>query len=116
MHQRIMAFILILLASINHPSIASNLINKNFKKSKYEYIKLDSITENKDVFKKYEKAKSRKIIYVCDYGNGRYSVRAQWDLKIKDRDEAETIALEDCNEALAQALLLGYKTRKEFRF
>lgn len=116
MHQRRIAFTLILLTSINHPLIASNLINKDSKKSKYEYIKQDSITENKDVFTKYEKAKSRKIIYVCDHGNGRYSVRAQWDLKIKNRVEAETIALEDCNEALAQALLLGYKTRKEFRF
>ena len=36
--------------------------------------------------------------------------------KNKNRYEAKTIALDDYNEALAQALLLGYKQEKNFDF
>jgi hypothetical protein len=91
---------------------AHNLASKN---GRYEYIKKDSIPENLVVFKKYENSKTRKIIYLCTHGAGRYSVRAQWDLEIVSKQEAQNLAQNDCGEALAGYMLLAYKIKTEHK-
>lgn len=83
---------------------------------RYEYIKKDSLPGNLKIFEEYEKSKTRKVIYVCVHGAGRYSVRAQWDLEITTKRDAEKLAQQDCSEALAGFVLLAYMSKREFRY
>lgn len=97
-------------------SWAGDIYDEIPAKGKYSYIRRDAIPANKDVFRQYEAATSRKIIYLCIHSSLTYSVRAQWDLTIKNRAVAEGIASADCNEAFAGFMLLGYKAKVEYRY
>jgi hypothetical protein len=86
-------------------------------KNVYVRVKKDSVGLNNDVFKKYEKQTSKKIIAACVNSGVTYSVVAQWDLEIASRAEAEMATQELCtgNGAFG-GILLGYKVKREIRF
>lgn len=86
-------------------------------KNVYARVKKDSVEESKDVFLKYEKQKSRKVIAGCVRSGVTYSVQAQWDLKISSKRDAEDAAQNLCTDSGAfGGFLLGYKVKKEIRF
>ncbi len=86
-------------------------------KNVYARVKKDSIEANEDVFLKYEKQKSRKVIAGCIRSGVTYSVQAQWDLKISSKRDAENAAQKLCTESGAfGGVLLGYKVKTEIRF
>jgi hypothetical protein len=87
------------------------------EKNVYNRAKKDAIEANKGVFFKYEKQTSKKIIVACIESAVTYSVKAQWNLKIASKFDAEEIAESLCRDSGAfGAVLLGYKVKREIKF
>lgn len=83
----------------------------------YNKVKNDAINTNREVFLKYEKQASKKIIFGCIESAVTYSVKAQWNLKITSKFTAEEMAESLCTDSGALgAILLGYKIKNEIRF
>jgi len=85
------------------------------KIGKYQFIKNDSYKISSDIFKIFEDAKSKKIIFIC-LNFYEYNVNSKWDLEIKSKKDAEKIAMDYCGYQGLGFELLGYKVKKEIRF
>lgn len=88
------------------------------KEGKYEFIKANSVSQNLDVFRQYESAKSKKVIFLCFPNSITFKLQAKWDLEIKTKNDAEMIAKDAClkSSSTERYVVIGFKLKDEIKF